>query len=109
MGADSIYGTLNLLILRTLAVEASHGLGVRDAIERLTDGDLSVEVGALYPALHRLHRDGLVSAEWGRSEKGRPAKVYTITTKGRAALADEVRAWHRHVAAIAAVVGQATP
>lgn len=106
MSADSIYGTLNLLILRTLDVGPTHGLGIKDAIERLTAGTLSVEVGALYPALHRLHRDGLVAAEWGRSGKGRRAKIYTLTPKGQAALAEEMGAWRRHVEAITAVVTQ---
>ena len=106
MGADSIYGTLNLLILRTLDVGPVHGLGIKDAIAELTSGAIIVEVGALYPALHRLHRDGLVEAEWGRSDKGRRAKLYTLADKGRVSLEAEMRAWRRHVDAVSAVVGE---
>lgn len=105
MTGHSIYGTLNLLILRTLDVEAKHGLGIKDAIAELTGGAIDVEVGALYPALHRLHRDGLVDADWGQSDKGRRAKIYTLTDKGSVSLEAELRAWRRHVAAVTAVVG----
>jgi PadR family transcriptional regulator PadR len=105
MGADAIYGTLNLLILRTLRAGPNHGLGIKHQVERIAEGDLRVEVGALYPALHRLHRDGYVTAEWGRSDKQRRAKVYELTAKGQAYLEGELSRWHRHIAAVGAVVG----
>ena len=107
MGADAIYGTLNLLVLRTLWAGPRHGLAIKEELERVTGGDLRVEVGALYPALHRLHRDGYVSAEWGKSEKQRRAKMYQLTEKGEGYLAGELARWHKHIAAVGAVVGSA--
>ncbi len=96
---------MNLLILRPLDGGPTHGLGIKDAIADLTGGAIQVEVGALYPALHRMHRDALVDAEWGQSDKGRRAKIYTLTEKGRVNLEAEMRAWRRHVEAVSAVVG----
>ena len=104
--ASTLYGTLNLLVLRTLEAGPLHGLEVRRRIERLSDAVLQVEEGALYPALHRLERDGLLRAEWGTSDKGRRAKFYALTGKGRARLARERESWRAHVAAVARVLDE---
>ena len=83
--AGSLYGTLNLLVLRTLSAgEPLHGLEIQRRIRDVSREVLQIEVGALYPALHRLERDGLVTSEWGISERRRRAKFYLITEKGRA-------------------------
>lgn len=102
--ATSLYGTLNLLILKTLAPGARHGLDVARAIRGATEGVLTIEEGALYPALHRLERDGLLEAEWGVSEKGRRAKFYTLTTKGRRRLEKERARWVEHTRAVSSVL-----
>lgn len=102
--ASTLYGTLNLLILRTLEGGALHGLEVRRRIERLSEQVLQVEEGALYPALHRLERDGLLRSEWGTSDKGRRARFYALTGKGRARLARERASWRAHVRAVARVL-----
>ncbi len=104
MAPDSIYGSLNLLILRVLAEGPAHGLAVKQALEAASGGELQVEPGALYPALHRLQRDGLVAADWGVSPKGRRAKVYDLTEAGRASLAKQVERWDRHVETMSAVL-----
>ena len=104
MATDSIYGTLDMLILRTLAAAPAHGLAVKQKIEGITSGALSVEPGALYPALHRLQKKKLISARWGTSPKGRRAKVYSVTKAGEGKLATELEKWDRHVQAIGAVL-----
>lgn len=102
--ATSLYGTLNLLILKTLEEGKLHGLDVAREIRGVTSGVLQIEEGALYPALHRLERDGLVEAEWGVSSKGRRAKFYTLTKKGRSRLERERAGWERHARAVARVL-----
>ena len=102
--ASSLYGTLNLLILQTLSEGSRHGLDVAREIRGVTSGELEIEEGALYPALHRLERDGLVEAEWGVSSKGRRAKFYTLTKKGRTRLERERASWERYARAVARVL-----
>ncbi len=104
MASDSIYGTLNLLILKVLNDGPAHGLAVKQRIENLAGGQLNVGPGALYPALHRLHRARLLSAEWGVSGKNRPAKVYRLTSKGQQRLRSEIRSWQRHIRSVKAVL-----
>lgn len=97
---DVIQGTLELLVLKTLSRgEALHGFEVLRWLRDATDGELLVEEGALYPALHRMERRGWLTAEWGVSEKGRRAKYYTITAAGRAELRHEEARWLRYVRA----------
>lgn len=103
--ADTLYGTLNLLVLQALADGPLHGVGVSRRIERDAEGFLRVEEGALYPALHRLERDGLVEGEWGRTEENRRAKFYTLTRKGRRQLERDTLRWARHAQAVAQVLG----
>ena len=104
MTKEILHGRLGLLLLKVLSAGPAHGLAVRDAIGRLTGGEIHLEPSALYPALHRLHADGLLSAEWGLSEKQRRAKFYSITTKGRAELESQESSWGTHVRAVQAVL-----
>ena len=104
--ASTLYGTLNLLILRTLEGGPLHGLEVRRRIVDVSREVLQVEEGALYPALHRLERDGLLRAKWGMSERGKRAKFYALTTDGRARLSRESTSWRKHVEAVARVLEQ---
>jgi len=103
--STSLYGTLNLLVLKALAREPLHGLAIARRIEEETEDVLRVEEGALYPALHRLEREGLLSATWGRSEKNRRAKFYTLTAAGRRRLEKETTDFVQHVRAVSKLLG----
>jgi PadR family transcriptional regulator, regulatory protein PadR len=93
-------GTLELLVLKTLSAgEALHGFGVLRWIREATDGELEIEEGALYPALHRLEQRGLIRGEWHISEKGRRAKYYALTAAGRRQLVREEASWQRYMGA----------
>ena len=97
-----VQGTLELLVLRTLASEAPmHGFAILDWIRDTTDDVLIVEDGALYPALRRMEARGWLESDWGVSEKGRRARYYQLTARGRKALADELSKWERYVEAVA--------
>jgi transcriptional regulator len=98
--STSLYGTLNLLILQAVAAEPLHGLAVARRIRESTHDSLSIEEGALYPALHRLERDGLLEASWGTSENNRRAKYYALTPEGRRRLAREREQWVVHTLAV---------
>ena len=98
-----LQGTLDLLILRTLAWGRAHGYGIASWIEQITDDALRVEEGSLYPALHRLERKGLIEASWGLSENNRKAKFYELTEAGRQELSARTAGWDRLVE----VVGKA--
>ena len=89
-------GTLDLLVLKTLSWGPQHGLGILRWLESATSERLTVEEGALYPALHRMEQRGWLAAEWGLTEKNRQAKFYRLTDQGRAALNAEVRRWSRY-------------
>src|SRR3954468_19106681 len=95
---DLLYGSLDLLILRTLAWEPMHGYGVSSFIRRRTEGVLEIVDAALYKSLHRLERQELIDGEWGVTEEGRRAKFYHLTPGGRAALRAETNAWRTYVA-----------
>ena len=101
---ELLQGTLDMLILKALALGPQHGFGVGRWIEEVTDGKLLVEEGALYPALHRMHRRGWIDAEWGQSESNRRAKFYTLTPDGRAALEQRMTNWQDASAAVAQVL-----
>ena len=97
---DVVRGTLELLILKTLSRgEAMHGFAVLRWLRDATDGALLVEEGALYPALHRMERRGWIEGEWAVSEKGRRAKYYSLTPRGREELAREEAKWERYIQA----------
>ena len=93
-------GTLDLLVLRALKVEPTHGYGVVRWIERATGDELRIEEGSLYPALYRLERRGLVASEWGLSENNRRARFYSLTRKGRAQLASGADGFVRFARAV---------
>jgi PadR family transcriptional regulator, regulatory protein PadR len=97
---EVVPGTLDLLVLKTLSAgEALHGFGVLHWIRDATHGELVIEEGALYPALHRLEQRGLLRGEWQISEKGRRAKYYTLTAAGRRQLARQEATWQRYLGA----------
>jgi PadR family transcriptional regulator, regulatory protein PadR len=104
---DLVQGTLDLLILRTLALEPMHGWAIAQRIRQVSRDVLQVGQGALYPALHKLEQNGWITAEWDMSENNRRAKYYTLTREGRKALAEETAQWERLSAAISLVVRQA--
>jgi transcriptional regulator len=102
---ELLKGTLDVLILKTLSAGPLHGYGVSRWIRDTTGDDFKVEEGALYPALRRLERRGLVEAEWGQTETGREAKFYSLTADGVAELEMGLRTWHRYVMAMGKVLG----
>lgn len=99
-----LQGTLDLLILRVLALGPLHGLGIADRIAHVTRGALQIKAGSLFPALYRLEADGLVSGSWGESQSGRRAKLYTLTKHGRKHLVDEKKSWARAALAVRQVL-----
>jgi PadR family transcriptional regulator PadR len=104
---DLVQGTLDLLILRSLALEPMHGWAIAQRIRQVSGDVLQVGQGALYPALHKLEQHGWITAEWDVSDNNRRAKYYTLTRAGRQALAEETAQWERLSAAISLVVRQA--
>ena len=105
---ELLQGTLDLLILKTLALGPQHGFGIAQRIQQISREVLQVQQGSLYPALHRLEHQGLLDAEWGDSENNRKAKFYHLTRAGKKQLEVETSNWERIAAAIAMVleVGQ---
>src|ERR1051325_10391617 len=91
--ADSLQGTLDLLILKTLELGPNHGFGITLHIQNASEGLLRVEEGSLYPALHRLERQQLVTAEWKTTTNGRRARVYTLTASGQQRLQEAENSW----------------
>ena len=102
--ADLLPGTLDLLILKAVSLGPLHGYGVLLRVEQITAGGLSIEQGALYPALYRLEHRGLLAAVWGVSDNNRRARFYTVTPAGRKRLRDETAGWKRLVSAMAAAL-----
>jgi transcriptional regulator len=98
--AELLPGTLDLLILKSVSLGAQHGYGVLLHIQQITGGALSVEQGALYPALYRLEHQGLLATEWGTSDNNRRAKFYRLTASGRKRLRTETERWNRSVDAM---------
>lgn len=101
---DLLQGTLDLLILKTLALEPMHGFGIARRIRHVSREVLQVQEGSLYPALHRLEGQGWVRAKWGLSENNRRARFYELTRAGRRQLEVETRTWERLAAAIQEVL-----
>jgi transcriptional regulator len=101
--ADLLQGTLDMLILRALSLGPLHGYGIIQRLRQISDEMLSVEQGALYPALSRIEQKGWVTSEWGVNETGRRAKFYTLTRAGRKQLQVEEASWDRLALAIAKV------
>ena len=94
-------GTLDLLILKAVSLGTLHGYGVLLRIQQITGGALQIQQGALYPALYRLERQGLIDSEWGTSDNNRRARFYRLTRTGRARLGNEAASWNRIADAIA--------
>jgi transcriptional regulator len=101
---DLLQGTLDMLILKTLALDPQHGWGISQRIQQMSKEVLQVNQGSLYPALHRLQRQGFIGSEWGTSENNRRAKYYSLTTKGRTQLAAERANWERLSTAVADIL-----
>ena len=97
-------GTLDMLILSKLARGSEHGFGIAEYLRRISDETLSVEEGSLYPALHRLEAQGLITSEWGVTDKNRKARFYSLTARGRRRAAVEVSNWRRLVAIVNRVI-----
>ncbi len=103
-GSDLFTGTLEILILKTLLAGTLHGYGIGRRLRARTDGVLSVREGALYPALQRLQTNGFIKGAWGKTETGRRAKSYELTTEGRDFLASETRRWEQFSGAVAEIL-----
>lgn len=107
MGQERIdlpQGTLDLLILRTLALEPQHGWAISERVQQVSSDVLRIQQGSLYPALHRLERRGWIKAKWGTSDNNRRAKYYELTRTGRKHLETETDSWRRLTAAVAQVL-----
>ena len=101
---ELVYGSLDMLILRTLSWGPIHGHGIAKSIERMSDEMLKVEHGSLYPALQRLQQEGWITAEWGVSKRKQRAKYYRLTAAGRRQLVAETSRWERFVRAVSSVL-----
>ena len=105
--SDLLQGTLDLLVLKTLAAGAMHGWGISLRIQQVSGDVLQVNQGSLYPALHRLENQGLLKATWGETDTGREAKFYKLTAKGRKRLDSEMAEWRQLSIAISLILGEA--
>jgi transcriptional regulator len=99
-----VQGTLDMLILKTLALEPMHGYGIGMRLEQISRGAFQVNAGSLFPAFRRLERDGLIRAEWRATENNRRAKYYALTAAGRRRLSDATREWEAQTAAITRIM-----
>jgi PadR family transcriptional regulator PadR len=106
LSVDLLQGTLDLLILQTLAPGPMHGWGVAQRIQQVSKDVLQIGQGSLYPALHRLEYKGWIESDWGSSENNRRAKFYALTVSGRKQLETELETWERLSVAIALVLGR---
>ncbi len=104
MTSDLVQGTLEMLVLKTLALEPMHGYGVALRIEQISSGVFRVNPGSLLPALSRMERAGRVRSEWRATESNRRAKYYLLTASGRKALTAETQQWQRQIGAIARIL-----
>jgi PadR family transcriptional regulator PadR len=98
--SDLLQGTLDMLILKTLALEPMHGWGISQRIQQISEDVLCVNQGSLYPALYRLEQQGWIDAEWGSSDNNRQAKYYRLTRAGRKQLSEQTENWERLSAAV---------
>src|SRR5918996_2722120 len=98
-----VQGTLDMLVLKTLALEPMHGYGIGTRLTQISKGVFQVNAGSLFPAFRRLERDGLIKGEWRETENNRRARYYSLTTQGRARLKRDTRDWQAQTAAIATI------
>jgi transcriptional regulator len=103
-GSNLFTGTLDLLILQTLRAGPKHGYGIGKWLADVTGGEVELEESALYPALHRIEKRGLIEGEWGLTDTGRKARFYSLTPKGNRALERETSRWEAHAGAVFAVL-----
>lgn len=101
---DALRGSLDLLVLKTLSLEATHGWGISQRVQQLSNGEFEMNQGSLYPALQRLEKNGLITSDWGVTDNNRQARYYRITAAGRRALGTELESWKRFAAALDAVL-----
>ena len=102
--SDLVQGTLDMLILKTLALEPMHGYGIAVRLEQMSKGTFRINAGSLFVALQRLERAGVITSEWKATENSRRAKYYILTQQGRKRLDSETKEWGRQVAAIARIL-----
>ena len=102
--SDLVQGTLDMLVLKTLALEPMHGYGISVRIEQMSKGVFRPDAGSLFLAIQRMEREGLIDSEWKPTENNRRARYYTLTAKGRKRLNNETREWGRQAAAIARIL-----
>ena len=103
-GKDVVRGTLDLLILKTLSLEPTHGWAIAQRLESLSRDTLQIGQGSLYPALQRLEEKGWIDSEWKATEGGRRAKIYALTRAGKRALGDEAKSWRQYVDMVEAIL-----
>ena len=103
-GSNLFTGTLDLLMLQTLKWGPNHGYGIGKWLKKQTEGEVDLDEGALYSALHRLERKRLIDGSWGETERGRRARFYALTEKGWKALQKETARWEQHAGAVYAVL-----
>jgi PadR family transcriptional regulator, regulatory protein PadR len=101
---DAFRGSLDLLILKTLSLEPTHGWGISQRVQQMSRGEFEMNQGSLYPALQRLEKNGLITSEWGVTDNNRQARYYRITPAGRRSLGREVESWKTFAAALEAVL-----
>ena len=106
---DLPQGTLDLLILKAIALERQHGWAISERIEQISNNALKVNQGSLYPALHRLERRGWIKADWDVSDNNRRAKYYQMTRSGRAQLREQVSSWERYARAVGRAIAAMSP
>jgi len=102
--SDALRGSIDLLVLKALALQPMHGYGIGLRIQQISQGRLDVNQGSLYPALQRLEHRGWIESAWQSTENNRRARYYTLTTEGRRALGDEVEKWNRFAATMALIL-----
>ena len=106
---ELVKGTVDVLILKTLSWRPMHGFAISEWIADTTEGDLGLQEGALYKALHRIERKGWIAGGWGRSENNRRAKYYRLTAKGRTQLQAQAESWRRYALAVTRVLEAPAP
>src|ERR1700692_3098036 len=106
--SDLLQGTLDMLVLKIVALEPAHGYGIAQRIQQISDAVLQVQQGSLYPALHRLEKRGWLEADWGESDKGGQARFYRLSAESRKQLAAEEDTWNRLSRAVALILETAS-
>jgi PadR family transcriptional regulator PadR len=101
---DALRGSLDLLVLKTLSLDAMHGWGISQRIQQISKGVLEVNQGSLYPALQRLEQSGLITSDWDTSDNNRRARYYKLTASGRRALGKELESWRKFAAGLETVL-----